>query len=50
MYRKHAVALPGTTTFAILLRFGAAATALSTYTTAVKISLLGYYRNVIEIG
>lgn len=50
MYRKHAVALPGTTTFAILLRFGASAPVLGTYTTAVKISLLGYYRNVIEIG
>jgi len=50
MYRKHAVALPGTTTFAILLRFGGSAPVLGTYITAVKISLLGYYRNVIEIG
>ncbi len=50
MYRKHAVALPGTTTFAILLRFGGSAPVLGTYVTGVKISLLGYYRNVIEIG
>lgn len=50
MYRQHAVALPGTTTFAILLRFGGSAPALATYATGVKISLLGYYRNVIEIG
>jgi len=50
MYRKHAVALPGTTTFAILLRFGASAPVVSTNVLAVKVSLLGYYKNVIEIG
>jgi hypothetical protein len=50
MYRKHAVALPGTTTFSILLRFGASAPAVNTNVLAVKVSLLGYYKNVIEIG
>lgn len=50
IYRKHPVALPGTTTFAIVLRFGNRAAALSGVGFAVRVSLLGYYKNVIEIG
>jgi len=49
MYRKHPVALPGNSTFAIVLRFGGRAAAL-TQQMAVRITLLGYYKNVIEIG
>jgi hypothetical protein len=49
MYRKHPVALPGNSTFAIVLRFGSRAAAL-TNQMAVRITLLGYYKNVIEIG
>lgn len=50
MYRKHAVALPGTSTFAILLRIGSRAAAVQTYDLAAKVALLGNYKNVIEIG
>jgi len=51
MYRKHAVALPGQSTFSLLLRFGNyAANIAANSTLAVKVSLLGYYKSVIEIG
>ena len=51
MYRKHAVALPGNSTFSILLRAGSRAAAIgANFSVAVKVSLLGYYKNVIEIG
>ena len=50
IYRKHPVALPGTTTFAIVLRFGNRAAQLQAAGFAVRVSLLGYYKNVIEIG
>lgn len=52
LYRKHPVALPGASTFAVLLRFGsrAAGLAATDFSFAVKVSLLGAYRNVIEIG
>ena len=49
MYRKHPVALPGNSTFAILLRFGSRAANLVNIM-AVRITLMGYYKNVIEIG
>ena len=56
MYRKHPVALPGNTTFAVLLQFGSRAQqipeATSDYETgaAVRVVLLGYYKSVVEIG
>jgi hypothetical protein len=52
LYRKHPVALPGNSTFAMLLRFGSRAGTLAAnqFSAAVKVSLLGYYKNVIEIG
>jgi hypothetical protein len=50
MYRKHPVALPGNSTFAIELSFGSRAAAISANSVAVRVSLLGYYKNVIEIG
>ena len=50
IYRKHPVALPGTTTFAIVIRFGNRAAQLTTVGFGVRVSLLGYYKNVIEIG
>jgi hypothetical protein len=49
MYRKHPVALPGNSTFAILFRIGSRAANL-TNEMAVRITLMGYYKNVIEIG
>ena len=49
MYRKHPVALPGNSTFAIVLRFGSRAANLVNQM-AVRITLLGYYKNVIEIA
>ena len=51
MYRKHAVALPGNSTFSLLLRFGSRAAVVgATHDLGVKVALLGYYKNVIEIG
>lgn len=57
MYRKHPVALPGSTTFSILLQFGSRAcpvqgdiAAESPLSIAVRVVLLGYYKSVIEIG
>jgi hypothetical protein len=57
MYRKHPVALPGNTTFAILVQFGSRACAVqgiiedqATLSIAVRVVLLGYYKSVIEIG
>jgi hypothetical protein len=49
LYRRHPVALPGASTFAIVLRVGSRAAAL-TNPTSVRITLLGYYKNIIEVG
>lgn len=49
MYRKHPVALPGSSTFAVEIQFGARAAAIAT-ATAMRVVLLGYYKSVIEIG
>ena len=49
MYRKHPVALPGSATFNVLLQFGSRAADL-TQELSVRVALLGYYKNVIEIG
>ena len=50
LYRKHPVALPGSSTFSILLRYGSRASAIGGNDFFVKVVLLGYYKNVIEIG
>lgn len=55
LYRKHPVALPGNSTFSIQLRFGSRAAALTNVAggggaIAVRTVLMGYYKNVIEIG
>lgn len=51
MYRKHPVALPGNTTFAIILSFGPRAAAVPAgFGLAVRVVCLGYYKSVIEIG
>ncbi len=50
MYRKHPVALPGNSTFSIVLRFGSRAAQIGTNSVGVRCVLLGYYKNVIEIG
>lgn len=51
IYRKHPVALPGNSTFSILLRFGGNAAAVgSTFDLILKVALFGFYKNVIEIG
>jgi len=50
LYRKHPVALPGSSTFSILLRYGSRASAIGANDFFVKVVLLGYYKNVIEIG
>ena len=49
MYRKHPVALPGNSAFGILIRFGSRAAALSTGM-SLRVTLLGFYKNIIEIG
>ena len=51
LYRKHPVALPGNSTFSIVLRFGSRAAAVAALNSfAVRVVLLGYYKNVIEIA
>lgn len=51
MYRRHPVALPGNSTFAVLLNFGSRASGLAAATgIAVRCVLLGYYKSVIELG
>ena len=54
LYRKHPVALPGNSTFSILLRYGSRASAIPAGGAGrdffVKVVLMGYYKNVIEIG
>lgn len=51
MYRKHPVALPGNSTFAILLRIGSRAASIgAANSVGVRVTLLGYYKNIIEIG
>jgi hypothetical protein len=50
MYRKHPVALPGNSTFSIVLRFGSRSAPIGANSVGVRVTLLGYYKNVIEIG
>lgn len=50
LYRAHPVALPGGSTFAILLRFGSRAATVATSSVVVKVVLFGFYKNAIEIG
>jgi hypothetical protein len=51
MYRRHPVALPGNSTFAVLVQFGSRASQLAqNIGVAVRVVLLGYYKNVIELG
>ena len=56
MYRKHPVALPGNSTFSMLVRFGSRAPALAAAggnvngSCIVRVVLLGYYKNVVEIA
>jgi hypothetical protein len=49
MYRKHPVALPGNSAFGVLLRTGSRAAALSVGA-SLRVTLLGFYKNIIEIG
>lgn len=51
MYRKHPVALPGNTTFAVVVQFGTHTAAIpAAFDVAVRVVLLGFYKSVIEIG
>lgn len=51
MYRKHPVALPGQSVFAILARVGSRAAPIGAGNgMTLRVVLLGYYKNVIEIG
>lgn len=49
MYRKHPVALPGNSAFGVLVRVGSRAAQLSVGAT-LRVTLLGFYKNIIEIG
>ena len=52
MYRRHPVALPGNSTFAVLLQFGgfAGPVGAAPAGVAIRVVLLGYYKSVIELG
>jgi hypothetical protein len=49
LYRKHPVALPGSSTFSIQVNFGSRAPALAN-PVSLRVTLLGYYKNVIEVA
>ena len=49
MYRKHPVALPGNSAFGVLIRVGSRSGNLSIQT-SLRVTLLGFYKNIIEIG
>ena len=50
LYRKYPIALPGNTTFALVLRYGSRAPAIGANMVAIRFVLLGYYKNIIEIA
>jgi hypothetical protein len=52
MYRRHPVALPGNSTFAVLIQFGGRCDAIvgANNGVAIRVVLLGYYKSVIELG
>ena len=50
VYRKHPVALPGNTTFGIQLKVGSRAPVIGTNSCSVRVVLLGFYKNIIEVG
>lgn len=50
LYRQYPVALPGTTVFGMLLRFGNRAAAIGQTYIVIRCVLLGYYKNLVEIG
>ena len=50
LYRKYPIALPGNTTFALLLRYGSRAPAIGANCVSLRFVLLGYYKNIIEIA
>ena len=52
MYRKHPVQLPGNSTFAIQLSMGSrtATIVAGGFSIVVRVVLLGFYKNIIEIG
>ena len=50
-YRQNPIALPGQSTFSVLLKFGSRAAAVPAANDLfVKSTLLGYYKNVIEVA
>jgi len=49
MYRKHPVALPGNSAFGVNILFGTRAAPLSA-AVSLRVTLLGFYKNIIEIG
>lgn len=54
IYRRHPVQLPGATTFAVEAQFGSrvniTAQAAPSYAFMLRIVLLGFYKNVVELG
>lgn len=50
IYNMYPVALPGLTSFALLLLFGVHAAPVGANGMALRVVLLGYYKNFIEIG
>ena len=50
VYRKYPVALPGSTTFGVLLNFGSRAPVIGATPVSVRATLLGFYKNLIEIA
>lgn len=50
LYQASPVSLPGAVTFQMQLRFGLRAAAVAALGAIVRVSLIGYYRSVIDVG
>lgn len=50
VYRKYPVALPGSTSFGVLLNFGTRGPVIGATPVAIRVTLLGFYKNLIEIA
>jgi len=50
LYRKYPVALPANSTFGVILRIGNRTATIGSNDLGLRVVLMGYYKNVIEIG
>lgn len=49
-YAAHPVSLPADTVFSVLLRYGSRAEDIAQASVGIKVSLLGFYKNIVEVA